>query len=171
MPLLRKAVLDRLGAAVLLLLCGPGILLITMLLWLHDDGPIFVRERRMGEWGRSFSLLRFRTPASALGAALRRHSLDELPRLINVVKGDMSLVGPRPPAAANRRRSQQGLPLLSMKPGLTGPWPAGRGPRTREDSSVELDRYLRNWSPAGDLAILWQWLREAVRGPASGTGG
>ena len=93
-----KAVLDRFGAALLLLLCGLWLLLIAQLLWLQDDRPVLARETRVGQWGRRFELLRFRTDDRRVGAALRRYNLDELPQLINVVKGDMSLR--RPPSGS-----------------------------------------------------------------------
>jgi exopolysaccharide production protein ExoY len=154
-----KAVLDRVGAAVLLLLGGPWLLLVAMLLWIQDDGPVLARDRRIGQWGRRFDLLRFRTDASRVGTALDRSHLDELPQLINVLKGDMSLVGPRPPTPGDLSRDPDRCRWLSVKPGLIGPWPSGRAPRSPEHASVELDRYLRSWSPTTDLTILWHSLR------------
>jgi lipopolysaccharide/colanic/teichoic acid biosynthesis glycosyltransferase len=156
-----KAVLDRLGAALVLLPCAPWLLLIALLLWLQDDRPVLVRETRVGQWGRRFDLLRFRTDDRRVGAALRRYGLDELPQLINVVKGDMSFVGPRPAASGDGGVADPHL-WLSVKPGLTGPWLSSRTPSTRESASVELDRYMRNWSLTTDLTILWHSLRDAL---------
>lgn len=164
-----KAALDRFGAALLLLICGLWLLLIALLLWLQDDRPVLAREPRVGQWGRCFELLRFRTDDRALGAALRRYNLDELPQLINVVKGDMSLVGPRPAPPGDARAADAHL-WLAVKPGLTGPWLSSQAPRTREDASIELDRYLRNWSLGSDLAILLCSVREALRRPTTGRG-
>jgi exopolysaccharide production protein ExoY len=165
---LAKEVLDRVGAAVLLILAAPWLLIIALLLWVQDGGPVLARASRMGRWGRTFSLVRFHTTATGMGAALRRYNLDELPQLINVLKGDMSFVGPRPPAPSEHEDVAEGCPGLSVKPGLIRPWPSSRSPRSRESASVELDRYLRTWSPSVDLAIVWRSLREALRGPATG---
>ncbi len=167
---LAKEVLDRVGAAVLLALALPWLLLIALLLWLQDAGPVLVRDRRVGQGGRNFTLLRFRTGATGLGAALSRYNVDELPQVINVLKGDMSLVGPRAPAPGERRSDRDGFPWSSVKPGLIPPWPSSRSPRSHEKASVELNRYLRNWSLTVDLAILWHSLRDAFRWPATGRG-
>jgi lipopolysaccharide/colanic/teichoic acid biosynthesis glycosyltransferase len=156
-----KAVLDRIGATLVLLPCVPWLLLIAALLWLQDDRPVLVRETRVGQWGRRFDLLRFRTDDRRVGTVLRRSGLDELPQLINVMKGDMSFIGPRPAASVEGRVVDPHL-WLALKPGLTGPWLSSRPPSTRESASVELDRYLRNWSPTRDLTILWHSLRDAL---------
>ncbi len=168
---LTKSVLDRGGAAVLLVLCAPWLLLIAVLLWIQDDGPILARDRRVGQWGRAFDLLRFRTSASPTGAALRRYNLDDLPQLVNVLKGDMSFVGPRARPDDGLPGAPAPYPWLSVKPGLIGPWVSGRAPRTRENASAELERYLRNWSLTVDLTILWHSLCAALRGPVSGRSG
>jgi lipopolysaccharide/colanic/teichoic acid biosynthesis glycosyltransferase len=161
---LAKAALDRGGAAVLLLLCAPWLLLIAVLLWFRDDGPVLTRTRHVGQWGRTFDLLRFRTGDSRMGAALRRYNLDGLPQLVNVLKGELSFVGPRAPAESDRWNLSRPYPWLSVTPGLIGPWVSGRAPGTRENASVELDRYMRNWSLTVDLTILWHSLRDALRG-------
>jgi len=168
---LAKAALDRGGAAVLLLLCAPWLLLIAVLLWFEDDSPVLNRTRHVGQWGRTFHLLRFRTGASRMGAALRRYNLDDLPQLVNVLKGELSFVGPRAPAESDRWSASFPYPWLSVKPGLVGPWVSGRAPRTRENASVEVEQYLRNWSLTGDLTILWHSLREALRRQLSGGAG
>jgi lipopolysaccharide/colanic/teichoic acid biosynthesis glycosyltransferase len=167
---LAKEVFDRVGAATLLLLTAPWLVLVALLLWLQDAGPVLVRTGRTGRWGRPFRLLHFRTGASGLGAALRRYHLDELPQLINVLKGDMSFVGPRPPAPGDRQDLADNCSWLSVKPGLLRPWPASRSPRSPEGASLELDRYLRHWSPTVDVAIVWRSLREAFHWPATGRG-
>ncbi|SNR76873.1 sugar transferase [Blastococcus mobilis] len=168
---LAKAVLDRGGAAVLLVLCAPWLLLIALLLWIQEDGPVLARDRRVGQWGRSFDLLRFRTGVSRTGAALRRYNLDDLPQLVNVLKGDLSFVGPRAPAGDAWPGIPAPYPWLSVKPGLIGPWVSGRAPRTRETAAIELERYLQNWSLTVDLTILWHSLCAALRGPVSGRTG
>jgi lipopolysaccharide/colanic/teichoic acid biosynthesis glycosyltransferase len=165
---LAKAALDRGGAAVLLLLCAPWLLLIAAILWFEDDSPVLTRARHVGQWGRTFHLLRFRTGDSRMGAALRRYNLDDLPVLLNVLKGELSFVGPRAPAERDRWSAPLACPWLSVKPGLIGPWVSGRAPRTLENASVELERYVQNWSLTVDLAILWHSLRQALRGWLSG---
>ncbi len=157
-------------------------------------GPAIFRQERVGRNGRPFTLYKFRTMhvdaearlaelralndtdgelfkmrkdprVTAVGRWLRRFSLDEIPQLVNVVKGDMSLVGPRPPLASEvagypadmRRR-------LVVKPGLTGLWQvSGRSDLSWEES-IRLDvSYVENWSLAMDLAILARTVRAVVR--------
>ncbi len=100
-----------------------------------------------------------------MGKRLRRFSLDELPQLINVIKGDMSLVGPRPPlvsevsvyASDARRR-------LLVRPGITGPWQISGRSDLNWEETMRLDLYyVENWSMVGDLLILWKTLRAVVR--------
>ncbi|WP_281283457.1 sugar transferase [Modestobacter excelsi] len=166
-----KAVLDRLVAAVVLLLAAPWMTLLTVLLWSHGDGPVLQRERRLGQWGRPFDLLRFRTvdPAGPgtdrVGALLRRICLDELPQLINVLRGEMSLVGPRATSPADGRRATMTVTRLALKPGLIGLDELGEG-RAGEDAPAVVDRYLREWSLRLDVVILWHAVRRAARGPA-----
>jgi lipopolysaccharide/colanic/teichoic acid biosynthesis glycosyltransferase len=167
---LAKAVLDRIGAAVLLVPCTPWLLLIATLLWFQDDRPVLTRETRIGQGGRRFGLLRFRTDATGVGAVLRRYNLDELPQLINVLKGDMSFVGPRP-RHPEQARVEQPYPWLAVKPGLTRPWLPDSAPRTGETASLALDRYLRTWSVGTDLRIMWHALRSAVAGTATRAAG
>jgi lipopolysaccharide/colanic/teichoic acid biosynthesis glycosyltransferase len=155
------------GAALLLLPCAPWLLLIATVLWFQDDRPVITRQTRVGQWGRRFDLLRFRTGATRLGAALHRYNLDELPQLINVLKGDLSFVGPRP-RDPEESGVEQLYPWLSVKPGLVRPWLSHSTPRTEEGASLALDRYLRNWSVGMDLRIMWRSLRNALRGTASG---
>ena len=163
-------------------------------IWLHDRGPALFTQLRVGKDGHAFRIYKFRTMVvdadqrkeellasndsdgvlfklrkdprvTALGAHLRRWSLDELPQLFNIFLGHMSLVGPRPalPEEADmyaehvRRR-------LVVKPGLTGLWQvSGRSDLSWEES-VRLDlRYVENWSFALDLQILWKTLSVLVR--------
>jgi len=178
-----KTVMDRLGAAVLLLLAAPWFVLVTLAIWLDSPGPVFTRDRRFGQWGAEFDLLRFRGtvsqvspegpgrdddgrqgPETRVGRLLRRYSLDELPQLINVLNGDMSFVGPRPRSAVGSGQYVPDLRRLALKPGLSGLWLASRRGDLHEDEPVDLDRYLRNWSLALDLAILWHSLRDVLRG-------
>jgi exopolysaccharide biosynthesis polyprenyl glycosylphosphotransferase len=183
-----KGAFDRVAAAFALALASPLILGIAVAVRLSSPGPVIFRQTRTGCHGREFTLLKFRSMyqdaeqrraelqhrneraegllfkmrndprVTPVGRWLRRFSLDELPQLVNVLLGHMSLVGPRPPLPAEvalyeddvRRR-------LLVKPGLTGLWQvSGRSELTWEES-VRLDlRYVENWSFALDLTILWK---------------
>ncbi len=190
-----KSTFDRTTAAVAVLLLSPVLLLIALAVRLTSSGPAFFRQERVGRDGKTFTMIKFRTMVvdaesrreqllelsdrdglmfkmrsdpriTKIGSLLRRYSLDELPQLINVARGDMSLVGPRPPlpsevaeyAADVRRR-------LLVRPGLTGLWQvSGRADLSWEES-VRLDlRYVDNWSLASDLLILWKTARAVLTG-------
>jgi lipopolysaccharide/colanic/teichoic acid biosynthesis glycosyltransferase len=101
-----------------------------------------------------------------VGGFLRRYSLDELPQLVNVLKGEMSLVGPRP--HVTREVEQYGADMhrrLLVKPGITGLWQVSGRSDLGWEESVELDvRYVENWSLALDLSILWKTVRAVLRG-------
>lgn len=183
-----KGAFDRFGAAVLVLIAAPVMLVIGLAVKLTSPGPALFRQVRVGAHGTSFTLYKFRSMVSdaedrlaelqrhnknsdgllfkmandprvtRVGAFLRKYSLDELPQLLNVLKGDMSLVGPRPPLPAEvaqygddvRRR-------LLVKPGITGLWQiSGRSDLSWEES-IRLDlHYVENWTLGTDLLILWK---------------
>jgi putative colanic acid biosynthesis UDP-glucose lipid carrier transferase len=167
-----KPVVDRLGGLLLLLMGAPLLLIIWMALWLSDDGPVLDHDRRIGLSGRPFSLLRFRTrpwensrsttTISGVRRLLRNTHLDELPQIINVVRGDLSLVGPRP----LRWSGQPQAWPHGLKPGLIGLRDPG-GPSSSEKDELTPERYADEWSLALDLAILRRALRHAAR--SSGT--
>ncbi len=173
---------DRIGGTLLLLLAAPFMALIAVAIKIDSAGPIFFRQRRNGVGGREFVIWKFRTMHVAddgpvvhqarkndprvtrVGRILRRTSLDELPQLINVVLGDMSIVGPRPHAAAHNELYSKSINDYSrralLKPGITG-WAQIHGYRgeVREPGSmekrVELDLwYIRNWSLWLDIRII-----------------
>ena len=182
---LAKAAYDRGLAALLLMLFAPVLLACALAVRLTSTGPVIYRQLRVGRHGRPFTILKFRTMVAdadarraalegssegnavlfklrrdprltPIGATLRRFSLDELPQLVNVLRGDMSLVGPRPPLPSETARySADELRRLHARPGLTGLWQvSGRSDLNWEDS-VRLDlRYVDNWSPLMDLHIL-----------------
>lgn len=193
--ILLKRTMDVVVSAALLLLSAPILLGSAVLIKLDSRGPVFFRQRRAGKDGVPFAMLKLRTmcvdaeeklsdlldleqleePAfkiendprvTRVGRVLRRLSLDELPQLINVLRGEMSLVGPRPEEEAvvalydERQRVR-----LSVKPGLTGPMQvSGRGDLTFEER-LALDRdYLDNISITGDLALLLRTPRAIIRG-------
>ncbi|WP_190015111.1 sugar transferase [Streptomyces lucensis] len=190
-----KAVVDRMGAAILLVLFAPLMVFVGLLVVADSRGGAFYRQRRVGKDGREFTILKFRTMVAGadlaraeladrnegagllfklrrdprvtrVGAVLRRYSIDELPQLLNVLTGSMSLVGPRPPLPEEsaaygpdiRRR-------LLVKPGLTGLWQiSGRSDLPWEEA-VRLDlRYVEDWSLALDTVILWKTLRAVFYG-------
>jgi exopolysaccharide biosynthesis polyprenyl glycosylphosphotransferase len=189
-----KGVLDRAAAAILLILGTPFFLAIAAAIRLDSPGPVLYRQPRVGKRGRQFDMLKFRSMVphadraldpllernegngvlfklrrdprvTPVGRLLRRYSLDELPQLINVLKGQMSFVGPRP--ALEREVAQYGPDMhrrLLVKPGITGLWQvSGRSDLSWEEA-VELDvRYVDNWSPGLDLAILLRTIRAVLR--------
>ena len=184
LPVLVKTGADRLGALLGLLLLVPVLLVIAALVRLDGGGQALVRQRRIGRGGREFEFLKFRTMCTcaelhrpeakspddprvtAVGRVLRRWSLDELPQLVNVLRGDMSLVGPRPPLAREVEHYAGELPaLLRMRPGMTGLWQvSGRADRTW-DERVQLDRdYVERWSLRLDAAIALRTVSAVVRG-------
>jgi lipopolysaccharide/colanic/teichoic acid biosynthesis glycosyltransferase len=185
-----KRGIDFSGALVGLLLLMPVMLGVAVLIRLDSPGPIFFRQLRRGYRGRLFWVLKFRTMVvdaekkldeleqknesaggvlfkmrndprvTPLGRFLRKSSLDELPQLINILRGEMSVVGPRPlqlrdsemlqslDAEGYRRR-------LQVMPGLTGPWQVGGRSGVDYAKMVELDvQYANTWSILGDLGII-----------------
>ena len=190
-----KTFFDLAAATAALCLLSPLFVFIAIAIMLQDGGPVFFAQTRIGKDGEPFTVVKFRTMVpdaelckeaitaldegdgllfkirkdpriTATGSWLRRWSLDELPQLFNVLLGEMSLVGPRPPLPSEvarygcdvRRR-------LVVKPGLTGLWQVnGRSDLSREDA-VRLDlRYVENWSFALDVQILWKTCAAVVRG-------
>jgi exopolysaccharide biosynthesis polyprenyl glycosylphosphotransferase len=190
-----KGVFDRVAAAAALILLAPLLLAIAVTIRLEDGGPSLFRQVRVGRDGNPFKLYKFRTmivdaekqkaalaqhdEGSGLlfkirgdpritrtGATLRRWSLDELPQLINVLFGHMSLVGPRP--ALPEEAASYGDHVrrrLAVRPGVTGLWQIhGRSDLPWEEA-IRLDlRYVENWSLALDLLILWKTLPAVFRG-------
>lgn len=193
-----KRIMDILGSALALTIFSPVFLVIAIAVKATSSGPVFFRQRRIGQYGNPFVFLKFRSMytnndaqvhkqyvqrliagkaeqhvskangkgvykltkdlrITRVGGFLRKTSLDELPQLLNVLKGEMSLVGPRPPIPYeveayevwHRRR------LLEAKPGITGLWQVSGRSRVKFDDMVRLDlQYARNWSPWMDIKIL-----------------
>jgi Undecaprenyl-phosphate glucose phosphotransferase len=183
-----KRTLDLLISGVSLVLLSPVYAVIALVVRLSDGGPVFYRQRRMGLDGRPFDILKFRsmvvdaergsgpTWASAdderrtsAGAFLRRWSLDELPQLWNVLRGEMSLVGPRPERPEFVREFKEKFPQYMLRhrvrAGITG-WAQVHGWRgnTSLSKRIEYDLYyIENWSLALDFRILWMTLRHGFR--------
>lgn len=200
LPRLMKRMMDLAGGSLALILLSPVFLAVCLAIKLTSKGPVLFRQERVGRYGNTFTLLKFRTMevsgdpgihrdyvkrfisgqvdagmadrgqgiiykltedarVTPVGRLLRKTSVDEFPQFINVLKGEMSLVGPRPPIPYeledydlwHRRR------LLEAKPGITGLWQVYGRSKTSFDDMVRLDlRYARTWSLWLDLKILLQ---------------
>jgi exopolysaccharide biosynthesis polyprenyl glycosylphosphotransferase len=182
-----KDLFDRGAAALALLLLAPLMIAIALAVKFSDTGPALFTQTRVGKDGRVFKIYKFRTMVvdaekrlaelraqnehdgvlfkmrrdpriTAVGAHLRKWSLDELPQLFNVLLGEMSLVGPRPALPDETARYADHVRRrLVVKPGLTGLWQVSGRSDLSWDESVRLDlRYVENWSLALDLQILWK---------------
>lgn len=168
-----KRILDLVAAAALLALAAPLMLVVACAAWLGMGRPILFRQVRAGLGGRPFTLLKFRTMRTAttadgrllsdaeritpLGRFLRRTSLDELPQLLNVLRGEMSLVGPRPLLMQYLPRySPEQARRHDVPPGITG-WAQIHGRNAIDwDEKLALDVwYVDHWTLALDLQILW----------------
>ncbi|MFB4311128.1 sugar transferase [Actinomadura sp. GTD37] len=190
-----KGLFDRTAALGGLLALSPLLVIVAFLIKVTSAGPVMFRQTRVGRGGREFTVLKFRTMVAdaearkvelvqhnendgvlfkiredpritRVGRWLRRYSLDELPQLINVARGEMSLVGPRPPLP--EEVAQYGGDVyrrLVVKPGLTGLWQvSGRSDLSWEES-VRLDlRYVENWTLALDLQIMWKTWSAVLKG-------
>ncbi|PWB47489.1 MAG: undecaprenyl-phosphate glucose phosphotransferase [Candidatus Methylomirabilota bacterium] len=178
--LVGKRVLDVMLSSIALLITGPLLLLLAAVIRLTSPGPVLYRQERMGLDGRTFQMLKFRSMRddaeeetgpvwaarddgrrTAIGALLRRTSLDELPQLVNVLKGEMSLVGPRPERPVFIEEFRKRIPRYMLrhkvKAGITG-WAQVNGWRgdTSIEKRIECDLfYIENWSLVFDLRILW----------------
>ena len=191
-----KRVLDIVGSVVLLALLSPLMVVLGVLVKVTSRGPMFYRWRVMGQDGRPFLGYKFRSMianadelkdgladqnemrgpvfklsvdprVTSLGAWMRRFSLDELPQFYSVLKGDMSLVGPRPPLLSEYAEfTAYQKQKLVVRPGITCLWQVSGRNRVRDfDDWVALDlKYIRNWSLGLDLKILLQTVREVLAG-------
>lgn len=178
-----KRFIEVLFSGLGLVCLAPVMGLIALAVRLDSRGPAFFRQERIGQWGRPFLVYKFRTmtvdsptfglkPRSfedervtRLGRLLRRTSLDELPQLINVLKGEMSLVGPRPeqPFLVARYKPWQ-RERLSVLPGLTGWWQVNGRKQPMHDYVQEDLYYVRNCSLWLDVKILAMTLRAVLSG-------
>ena len=190
-----KRLVDFLGASAALLLLAPFLLVVALCIWLESPGPVMFRQRRTGCDGKPFMICKFRTMwvfedgarvvqvargdrrVTAVGALLRRASIDELPNLINVFRGEMSLVGPRPHAIAHDSYYTAKLPSYPdrflTKPGITGlAQITGLRGETAEIEAMNARlakdvEYIRNWSMLLDLKILLSTLSVVAFHPAA----
>jgi lipopolysaccharide/colanic/teichoic acid biosynthesis glycosyltransferase len=203
-----KRVIDLVGSLAGLVLLSPIFVVISALIKLTSNGPIFFKQNRVGQFGREFAFLKFRSMVAdndptihkeyikkllsreaddadkdndgvykikddprvtRVGKFIRKTSLDELPQLINVLKGEMSLVGPRPPIPYELEHYQlwHKRRILEMKPGITGLWQVLGRSRTTFDEMVRLDiRYTKEWSLWLDFWLILRtpWVMLAGKG-------
>jgi lipopolysaccharide/colanic/teichoic acid biosynthesis glycosyltransferase len=203
-----KQVTDIVGSSLMLILCTPLFLVIALAIKTSSKGSVFFRQQRVGQYGRCFTFLKFRSmhtdndatvhkeytakliageiehnPSSSngkmtykltndkritrVGKFLRRTSLDELPQLINVLRGDMSLVGPRPamPYELAAYQTWHRRRVLEVKPGITGLWQVTGRSSVKFDEMVRLDlQYATSWSPWLDFRILLRTPRAVIEG-------
>lgn len=191
---LMKRSLDVAFSSMVLVVLLPVVAVIALVVRFESPGPVLFRQRRVGAGGREFVMLKFRSMhdgAEALrgllqganeadgplfkvshdpritrvGAWLRRFSLDEIPQFVNVLRGEMSLVGPRPAlpsevATYDHRTSRR----LLVKPGLTGPWQVSDRHRSSFEDYVRLDLdYVDGWSVVGDIVLLARTVPAVLR--------
>jgi len=198
-PLAFKRLIDIVFSLVVLLVCLPLFLWIAVAIKASSRGPVFFRQRRIGQYGKQFVFLKFRSMyensdvlvhknfmtklindvtlekplrdernqlykiqnddrVTRVGRFLRRTRLDEFPQLLNVLKGEMSLVGPRPavPYEVEIYQTWHRRRVLAAKPGITGIWQVAGRSRVKFDEMVRIDlRYAMAWSPWLDLKILF----------------
>lgn len=203
-----KRAMDVVGSLLILTVCCPLLLIIAFAIKVSSKGPALFRQRRVGQYGRSFMFLKFRSMyvdndptahreyvtklisgtadgeirngkgegiykltndkrVTPIGKILRRTSLDELPQFVNVLRGEMSLVGPRPaiPYEVAKYQTWHRRRVLEVKPGMTGLWQVNGRSRVKFDDMVRLDlQYARSWTPWLDLKILMQTPRAVVLG-------
>jgi len=205
-----KRVIDVIGSTLALVICAPAFLIIALAIKVSSKGPMFFSQQRVGQYGKPFTFLKFRSMymgndpsihkeyvaqliagqaqlnpsngngngagvykltndprVTAVGAFLRRTSLDELPQFLNVLRGEMSLVGPRPaiPYEVAAYQTWHRRRVLEVKPGITGLWQVNGRSRIGFDEMVRLDlRYAKAWSPWLDIKILLHTPRAVLLG-------
>ena len=189
-----KRAIDIAGAGLGLLVLSPLLVTVAALIRLTSSGPALFRQTRIGKDGREFRVVKFRTMyvdaearladlqadnesdgllfkiahdprITVLGRVLRRTSIDELPQLLNVLRGDMSLVGPRPLPVKDSAFEGHVRRRLLVRPGITGLWQVSGRSQTSWDDAVRLDLYyVENWSLSLDLTILMRTVLAVVRG-------
>jgi exopolysaccharide biosynthesis polyprenyl glycosylphosphotransferase len=189
-----KRTFDFVGSLGLIMLMSPVFFWAALQIKLHDRGPVFFRQNRIGKNGDEFSCLKFRTMVTnaeerlaelhrhtghtvglfkmkddprvtSPGRWLRRYSMDELPQLLNVLRGQMSLVGPRPPLPSEvAHYSEDTRRRLRVRPGMTGLWQVSGRSDLSWAEAVRLDLYyVDNWSMLQDLSILGKTFGAVVR--------
>jgi exopolysaccharide biosynthesis polyprenyl glycosylphosphotransferase len=189
-----KGIVEFAAALTILAIVSPVLLAVAALVRIDSPGPAFFRQNRVGRHGRTFRMVKFRTMhvgaeqllaplqpdngdgvlfklrvdprVTRIGRFLRRYSLDELPQILNVLLGHMSLVGPRPPLAAEVAKYPDDMRRrLVVRPGMTGLWQVSGRSDLSWDEAVRLDlQYVENWSLSLDLMILLRTVVAVLRG-------
>jgi exopolysaccharide biosynthesis polyprenyl glycosylphosphotransferase len=191
-----KRMLDIAGGLVGILLTAVATIFVAPLIYIQSPGPIFFSQVRVGKNGRTFHIYKFRSMymdaeerkaellsqnelggpvfkmkndprITPIGRFIRKYSIDELPQFFNVLKGDMSLVGTRPPTVDEYEQYESHhRGRLAFKPGITGLWQvSGRNDITDFEEIVELDtEYIANWSFGEDIKILWKTVKLVFAG-------
>ena len=189
-----KRVMDVFVSATALLILAPLFLVLAIAIHRDSPGPVLFRQERAGKASAAFTMYKFRSMVTTaedelvllreqnqgngvlfkmredprvtrVGRFIRKYSLDELPQIWNVLRGDMSLVGPRPPLLSEVSGYEQHTHRrLLIKPGLTGLWQVSGRSDLDWDESVRLDLwYVENWSVMGDLIILWRTFKVVLK--------
>jgi exopolysaccharide production protein ExoY len=197
--LFQKRMIDLAASGALLLLLSPVLLIVAIAVKVSSPGPVFYRERRVGRFGKHFTIYKFRSMytkeylrdvlkyqesehaqmkrrmekkhvrdprVTGVGAVLRKLSLDEMPQLINILKGDMSLIGPRPVVEAELVNYGSHAVLYKlMYPGLSGLWQVSGRNDVSYNARVRKDvAYCKKWSPLLDFAILARTVPAVLKG-------
>jgi lipopolysaccharide/colanic/teichoic acid biosynthesis glycosyltransferase len=188
-----KRGLDLMLAVLALVVLLPVIALVALLIKLDTPGPVFFRQRRIGRRGHEFGMIKFRTMVDGaddrkgevrhlnqaadglfkihadprttrVGSWLRKTSLDELPQLLQVLTGEMSIVGPRPLIPEEDVQIQGPYRCRTqVRPGMTGPWQVAGSSRVPIDEMMELDRdYVENWTVWRDVSLIMQTIPHVV---------
>jgi exopolysaccharide biosynthesis polyprenyl glycosylphosphotransferase len=188
-----KRAFDVIMTALVLLLLSPLLLVVAIRIKLDDGGPVLFRQQRVGRDGTEFGMIKFRSMAvdaetrleairhmneagqtlfkirddprvTRIGRFIRKYSIDELPQLLNVLKGEMSLVGPRPPLPSEVANYEVDVHRrLLVRPGMTGLWQVSGRSELSWKESVRLDLYyVDNWSMVSDLVIMMKTFRAVV---------
>ena len=198
MSLLLKRVLDVVLSAIAVILLSPVLIAVAVAIKLDSHGPVFYSSERIGKRGRVFRCIKFRTMVrdaerrradvmhmneregvlfkitndpriTRLGRFLRKYSIDELPQFFNVLRGDMSIVGPRPPLASEVKEYKLShLRRLDVLPGVTGLWQVQGRQDPSFDSYISLDvTYIEKWSIWLDLKIIGRTIGVVLAGTGS----
>ena len=186
-----KVLFDKAFASAALVLLSPILLGAALAIRLTSRGPVFYRSERIGVGAAPFEMLKFRSMVvnadslresldsdrdgvlfkkkddprvTKVGRVLRRYSIDELPQLLNVIRGDMSIVGPRPPLRTEVEQYDESVGRrLLVKQGITGLWQVSGRSDLSWDDTVRLDLdYVENWSLVRDMQIIWRTVRTVV---------
>ena len=178
--LIIKDIFDFIASLLGLIIISPLFLIICVAIKVNDPGPVFFKQKRIGKDGKTFEIIKFRTMVvnaerigdglvvqseddpriTRVGKILRKTSLDELPQLINILQGQMSIVGPRPPVTYHPYNGYENYPKkakirFKMKPGITGLAQVEKRNSATWDERIEIDiRYVRTFTLLLDLRIL-----------------